>query len=1679
MRGPPIPLMKQKAAYAIMLMLAAAMATILLLAQPGHTGAQTTTPDAPSIHTLTAAETWLAVHWNVPSSDGGSAVTNYDVRYIRTDATDKTDSKWTIVEDVRAARTGRRLHVANGLTTGVQYDVQVRAVNANGNGTWSSTSTATPADAPASRTSAVLLPLMNLWAGALQPQYDNSFSGSIASGTDVDYYKIIITRSQAPTLSGFWIYADSDIDTKAELQDRNGDGFQKSDDSGFLPNPKDFLIYNQFPAGTYYLKVSSHGTDTGSYTLKIRNFPETADRTDAADLSIGQIATGQIWPANDVDYYKIVLASQTDLIMRTTAHLDTTGELQNNTGTALESNDDGLLPQDQYQFFIRRTLNAGTYYLKVAGYDGNDFGPYTVRVTAAGNPGSTTATAQAITLGQAGGGNISAAGDTDHFKITLAEDTYVTIWAVHDSAGFDADGEILSSAGQSVTEDYLHDFAGTLGFGIEHHLTAGTHYLKVTGHSGTSTGKYSVLATENRDFAKLVDTCSSITRSTGINDTFYGCQWHLKNTGQFAGGASQDINVEPVWTGGNLGGDVNVAVVDNGLHHQHPDLSPNVLTAKNHNYNADSLIYDPYTHHGTAVAGIIAARDNNFGMRGVAPRAKIYSYNLLDADDETATQQNEADAMSRNSATTAVSNNSWGAPDTATHQPSHTFWRAAIESGITTGYGGKGIFYAFAAGNGGKYGDYSNLDEYANQWGITAVCSVNHSDKRAADSEPGPNLWVCAPSKDGNKAPGIATTTGQGRYLDYFAGTSAATPQVSGLAALLRKANPNLTWRDIKLILAASARKNDATNSGWEEGGLKYGSTTERYQFNHQYGFGVIDAKAAVDMADNWRSLPTLRNSVQASGSLNLAIPDATTVPGSRVSSSITLDDNVEFIEYITLHTQFNHPSFRDLDVELVAPSGKISKMVPNYDKSDGSSIPLDPLNTIFRLGSAKHLGEPAQGAWTLRIRDHDKQAAGQLKSWSITAYGHRTGPDVPTLHALTPHTSGGLILTWAVPTDSGSSDITSYDARHIRTDATDKADEHWTERTGIRASDDLGHHLNILEAQTEYDVQVRAVNKLKSGKWSNTETATTGANTIPAVEGCDLPSLLNRQLVWHGVLTVGESAVSGERVGWGYYGDVGAISGKNTPIVLGVNSYTIGDLLMQFDIDEALAPLIVPPTGALVLNLSDNLTDAEEDDLVLHICDQDFSFADSERPESYHSVTPSQEGDIRDIDYYWTDSGLMWTEGLARIVAFSKPDTGEALVAPPSNDAPAIKSAPTVSSAGDDGQWTEGETVEITLAFTEAVNVDTSGGTPLIELHLGGTVERDAGYRRGDGTTHLVFGYTLVDGDNSHSALLVPANSLALNGGAIRSQATGQDAELQHNGVAEAAIGVREPPEEPPPEDAIPPTARFDGLPESHDGATSFTVELHINPAPEELSYMSVGAAVEVMGGAVTAISRQTAGANGVWLIEVTPSHGDSITVRLPSLACEQPNAICINGAALSETISATVPGLPFVAKFAEVPTEHDGINPFDVHLHFSHEPAHEFSYLTVMEGLFDLTEGTIERVWRLQEGVSRRWGITIAPSGLDDVSITARATTDCAAQHAVCDAAGRMLSGELTSTIIGPSTLSVSDAEVQEATLVFTVTLSRSLSEQITVSYATSASRRELDSQKLHSLGLLKTVE
>ena len=111
-------------------------------------GASATAPGAPTGLTATAdGQTEIDLSWNAPSDDGGSPITAYDLRHIRSDGTNKGDANWTLVESVWTSGLGALSYELAGLTGGTQYDVQVKAVNAAGDGPWSSTATGTPTSA--------------------------------------------------------------------------------------------------------------------------------------------------------------------------------------------------------------------------------------------------------------------------------------------------------------------------------------------------------------------------------------------------------------------------------------------------------------------------------------------------------------------------------------------------------------------------------------------------------------------------------------------------------------------------------------------------------------------------------------------------------------------------------------------------------------------------------------------------------------------------------------------------------------------------------------------------------------------------------------------------------------------------------------------------------------------------------------------------------------------------------------------------------------------------------------------------------------------------------------------------------------------------------------------------------------------------------------------------------------------------------------------------------------------------------------------------------------------------------------------------------------------------------------------------------------------------------------------
>ncbi len=480
-------------------------------------------------------------------------------------------------------------------------------------------------------------------------------------------------------------------------------------------------------------------------------------------------------------------------------------------------------------------------------------------------------------------------------------------------------------------------------------------------------------------------------------DPLYTDQWHLNNTGQGGGTAGEDINVEPVWNDGYYGSGVSIAIIDDGLDTDHEDLHANVVQNLNYNYLTGGIFVYP-GEHGTSVAGVAAAVHNNpYGGRGAAPEASIFNYNLLLAY----TSLNQLDAMTRKKEIVDISSNSWGPVDyTGQIEDSTSAWKLGIEEGLSTGRGGKGIIYTWAGGNGSCSAevDNSNYDGYANHHGVIAVAAVTNTGIRSYYSERGANIWISAHSDGGSK--GITTTDITGfygdtntNYTDDFGGTSSATPLVSGVIALILEANPDLTWRDVKLILVQSARQIDPGDSEWVQ---NQGGTG--YWINYKYGFGVIDAYAAVELAKIWSNVGTMITTPEySSGPLGTTIPDNNP---TGISNNITISgSNVNSIEYVVITTSITHADAGDIEITLTSPAGTESILAEShtcwvstrngacYYGTQTACTYFNGGNT-FPFGSARHLGESADGTWELTVKDLNNGTTGTLDDWSLTFYG-------------------------------------------------------------------------------------------------------------------------------------------------------------------------------------------------------------------------------------------------------------------------------------------------------------------------------------------------------------------------------------------------------------------------------------------------------------------------------------------------------------------------------------------------------------------------------------------------------------------------------------------------------------------------------------------------------------------
>lgn len=344
-------------------------------------------------------------------------------------------------------------------------------------------------------------------------------------------------------------------------------------------------------------------------------------------------------------------------------------------------------------------------------------------------------------------------------------------------------------------------------------------------------------------------------------------QWHLKNTGAVSGQKSgEDVNAEGAWAITMGKSTIVIAVLDDGVDIDHPNLKSRIKKNPDPGESKDKFGRDffvpkdspdhfdprpklfqfPFDQmtgndiHGTPCAGVIAAAGKDGGALGIAPKCKILPVKIFHADNLTS-DANVANAIRYAAEHADILSCSWssGVSDDV---------KFAIMDDAADGRDGKGCPVFFATGN--SFGNPVAFPARAE--GAIAVGATTDKAKIADYSNVGPEVWVSAPSSGGKE--GIFTTDvsttnrgfnvgndaaggADGLHTNSFGGTSSATPLTAGVAALMLSANKDLTRDQVKQILADTAEKI-GPKSGYDSNG-----------HSEDFGFGRVDAEAATKAA--------------------------------------------------------------------------------------------------------------------------------------------------------------------------------------------------------------------------------------------------------------------------------------------------------------------------------------------------------------------------------------------------------------------------------------------------------------------------------------------------------------------------------------------------------------------------------------------------------------------------------------------------------------------------------------------------------------------------------------------------------------------------------------------------------------------------------------------------------------
>jgi len=475
----------------------------------------------------------------------------------------------------------------------------------------------------------------------------------------------------------------------------------------------------------------------------------------------------------------------------------------------------------------------------------------------------------------------------------------------------------------------------------------------------------------------------------GFNDPNFDLQFSIKNTGQYNGFEGEDSNVFSAWNKGYSGRNVTLAIVDDGCATNHIEFSGRFNESLNLNVQSGNNDVSPKNYnemHGTMCLGVAAASSNSHCIIGSAPNATLACHKLETVETTIA---HILKSLTASLDEIHIASHSWGIecdildPNLRCfHFQTHPLIRSTIKTMIETSRRGLGKIIVFAAGNEGNVGFDANSQLFNKDRHFIMVGASTYRGGVTYYSNFGCCVLINAPSggqswkvSNIDDHPFIETVYGgsQTECSRVFTGTSASTPLVAGIIAMILEANPLLSWRDVQCILALTSTINDPTHYSWIK-------NSKGFLYSKYLGFGRIDADLAIQSAKNWKSLPE-ESFASYQFNYQLIMPK---LWESSKFYEFEFSNNFEFIESIVISFYcFNASDISLFEMNLYSPGGTKSdfKTISSYQNRVS-----DLLQYQFTIRN--FFGESTFGKWKIELSSQDYLSPYYLTNFSIEVYG-------------------------------------------------------------------------------------------------------------------------------------------------------------------------------------------------------------------------------------------------------------------------------------------------------------------------------------------------------------------------------------------------------------------------------------------------------------------------------------------------------------------------------------------------------------------------------------------------------------------------------------------------------------------------------------------------------------------